>query len=203
MFAYKPEKSNCCIKVWISKDKYYSDIKYEDFVGKFETKFGGKQPKSFTDIAYDRTLKEPAKSAIDSPIGAGGEFLGNLFQFTGQTLPVAALPVGSNQYNIKAGEETFLQRLERGKMPGEILPSGQSGPGKAHTEALRWVINFFGELGIYDVVLPFLLVFTIVFAILEKTKVFGMEEIDGKKYTRKNINAIVAFVVSFCCKQAC
>jgi len=125
--------------------KYYSDIKYEDFVGKFETKFGGKQPKSFTDIAYDRTLKEPAKSAIDSPIGAGGEFLGNLFQFTGQTLPVAALPVGSNQYNIKAGEETFLQRLERGKMPGEILPSGQSGPGKAHTEALRGVINFFGD----------------------------------------------------------
>jgi len=61
----------------------------------------------------------------------------------------------------------------------------------------RGVIDFFGDIGIYDVVLPFLLVFAIVFAILEKTKVFGQEEIDGKKYTRKNINALVAFVVSF------
>ena len=37
--------------------------------------------------------------------------------------------------------------------------------------AFRDVINFFGEIGLYDVVLPFLLVFAIVFAILEKTKV--------------------------------
>jgi len=63
--------------------------------------------------------------------------------------------------------------------------------------AFRGIIEFFDKIGLYDVVLPFLLVFAIVFAILEKTKVFGMEEIDGKKYTRKNINAIVAFVVGF------
>jgi hypothetical protein len=41
------------------------------------------------------------------------------------------------------------------------------------------------------------LVFTIVFAILEKTKVFGMETINEKKYTRKNVNAMVAFSISF------
>lgn len=63
--------------------------------------------------------------------------------------------------------------------------------------AFRGIIEFFDNMGLYDVVLPFLLVFAIVFAILEKTKVFGMEEIDGRKYTRKNINSIVAFVMAF------
>ena len=61
----------------------------------------------------------------------------------------------------------------------------------------RGVISFFGDIGLYDVVLPFLLVFTIVFAILEKTKVFGVEEIEGKKYTRKNLNAMASFVIAF------
>ncbi len=61
----------------------------------------------------------------------------------------------------------------------------------------RGAIEFFNELGIYDVVLPFLLVFTIVFAILDKTRILGTELIDGKKYPKKNINAIVAFVIAF------
>ncbi|MBU0665798.1 MAG: hypothetical protein ABIC91_06375 [Nanoarchaeota archaeon] len=61
----------------------------------------------------------------------------------------------------------------------------------------RGTIEFLNEIGIYDVVLPFLLVFTIVFAILEKTKVYGVEEVEGKKYTKKNLNAMTAFVVSF------
>ena len=59
------------------------------------------------------------------------------------------------------------------------------------------VIGFMQDLGVYDVVLPFMLIFTIVFAILEKTKVLGMDEIDGKKYTKKNLNAMVAFVLAF------
>jgi len=67
----------------------------------------------------------------------------------------------------------------------------------AETSTLREVILFFDKIGIYDVVLPFLLVFTIVFAILEKTKVFGTEEIEGKKYTKKNINSMVSFVIAF------
>ena len=61
----------------------------------------------------------------------------------------------------------------------------------------RGVIQFFGELGIYDIVLPFLLVFTIIFAILEKTKIFGLEKVDGKETTKKNINAMVAIVIAF------
>lgn len=58
-------------------------------------------------------------------------------------------------------------------------------------------MNFFKEMGVFDVVLPFLLVFTIIFAILEKTKVLGTEEIGGKKFTRKNVNAMTAFVIAF------
>ena len=61
----------------------------------------------------------------------------------------------------------------------------------------RGVIEFFTELGIYDVILPFLLVFTIVFAILEKSKVFGTEKIGDTVYTRKNLNSMVAFVIGF------
>jgi|TARA_Y100000310_G_scaffold101298_1_gene99299 hypothetical protein len=67
----------------------------------------------------------------------------------------------------------------------------------AQESAFREALVFFGEIGIYDVVLPFLLVFTIVFAILEKTKVFGTEEVDGVKVTRKNLNAITSFVIGF------
>lgn len=61
----------------------------------------------------------------------------------------------------------------------------------------RGALEFFGEIGVYDVVLPFLLVFSIVFAILEKTKILGVEKIEGSEYTKKNINALVSFVVSF------
>lgn len=61
----------------------------------------------------------------------------------------------------------------------------------------RGALDFFQEIGIYDVVLPFLLVFTIMFAILEKTKIFGYEDPETKKYTRKNLNSMVAFVTAF------
>jgi hypothetical protein len=44
------------------------------------------------------------------------------------------------------------------------------------------------ELGVLDVLLPFLLIFTIVFAVLQKTKILG----DG----RKNFNVIVALVMA-------
>jgi len=48
-------------------------------------------------------------------------------------------------------------------------------------------IDFFRAFGFFDIILPFLLVFTIVFAILEKTKILGEE--------RSNLNAMVAFVI--------
>ena len=63
--------------------------------------------------------------------------------------------------------------------------------------AFRGMIGFLNKLGVYDVILPFLLVFTIVFAILEKTKILGIDKIDGKELGKKNINAMVAFVIAF------
>jgi len=54
-------------------------------------------------------------------------------------------------------------------------------------------IAFLQDFGLFDVILPFLLVFTLVFAVLEKTKIFGMEG----THSRKNLNAMVAFSIAF------
>lgn len=59
------------------------------------------------------------------------------------------------------------------------------------------VIGFLDALGIYDVVLPFLLVFTLVYAILERTRVLGTEKVDKEVIPRKNLNAMAAFVIAF------
>jgi len=62
----------------------------------------------------------------------------------------------------------------------------------------RGVIEFMNRIGLYDVVLPFLLVFTVTYAVLEKSKIFGMtKDEDGQEATKKNLDAIVAFVVAF------
>jgi hypothetical protein len=64
----------------------------------------------------------------------------------------------------------------------------------------RESLVFFDTVGLYDVVLPFLLVFTLVFGTLEKSKIFGTEKsADGKSgpYSRKNLNAMVAFCTAF------
>lgn len=47
------------------------------------------------------------------------------------------------------------------------------------------------DMGILDVLLPFILVFTIVFAVMQKTKILGEE--NGKP--RKNFNAVIALVM--------
>ena len=64
-------------------------------------------------------------------------------------------------------------------------------------EGFRGAIVFLEKLGVYDVVLPFLLVFTIIFAILEKTRILGVEDIEGKQLPKKNLNATVAVVIAF------
>jgi len=48
------------------------------------------------------------------------------------------------------------------------------------------------NIGVLDVILPFILVFTIVFATLQKTKILGEDE---NKKPRKNFNSIVALVM--------
>lgn len=63
--------------------------------------------------------------------------------------------------------------------------------------ALANVIEFFNRIGIYDVVLPFLLTFTITFAILERSKVLGTEKVGGADVPRKNLNSMAAFVIGF------
>ena len=61
----------------------------------------------------------------------------------------------------------------------------------------RGVLSFMGKLGVYDVILPFLLVFTIVFAILEKTKILGVEKVGDQETTKKNLNSMVAVIIAF------
>ncbi len=57
-------------------------------------------------------------------------------------------------------------------------------------------VDFLKEFGLFDVVLPFLLVFAIVFALLEKTRVLGVEKHGGEEHPKKNLNATVSFVVA-------
>lgn len=57
---------------------------------------------------------------------------------------------------------------------------------------LQIAIDFLRDFGFFDVVLPFLLVFTIVFGVLEKTMILGTENNKPKK----NLNSMVAFAVA-------
>jgi len=63
--------------------------------------------------------------------------------------------------------------------------------------ALGNIVEFLKDFGFFDVILPFLLVFTIVFGILEKTRIFGTEKVGGEEYPKKNLNSMVAFVIAF------
>ncbi len=67
----------------------------------------------------------------------------------------------------------------------------------ADTSTFRTSLEFLDKIGVFDVVLPFLLVFTIIFALLEKTRVFGTEKVGGEEYTKKQLNSLVAFVMAF------
>ena len=49
------------------------------------------------------------------------------------------------------------------------------------------MITYFQDIGVYEYFLPFLLVFAIIFAVLEKTKLFGPD--------KERINAVIAFVI--------
>jgi hypothetical protein len=52
---------------------------------------------------------------------------------------------------------------------------------------LQGTIEFLKDFGLFDVILPFLLVFAVVFAVLEKTSILGKD--------KKNLNSIVALVL--------
>jgi len=61
---------------------------------------------------------------------------------------------------------------------------------------LESVIDYLKLIGFYDILLPFILVFTIVYSILEKTEILGHEMIAGKSYPRRSINMIAAFSIA-------
>lgn len=56
----------------------------------------------------------------------------------------------------------------------------------------REIVDTLVDIGFYDVFLPFILVYAVVFAILEKSKIFSSADTDSKQV--KNVNAIIAFV---------
>ena len=58
-------------------------------------------------------------------------------------------------------------------------------------------LGFLDTIGVFDVVLPFLLVFTIVFSLLEKTRIFGVEKVGDNEFTKKHLNSLAAFVMAF------
>ena len=67
-----------------------------------------------------------------------------------------------------------------------------------YTSPFTTGIEFLDRLGVYEVLLPFLLIFTLVFAILEKTRIFGVEEVEGiGEMPKKNLNSMFAFVTAF------
>lgn len=66
----------------------------------------------------------------------------------------------------------------------------------ADQSTFRSTLGFLEELGIYDVILPFLLVFTIMFALLEKTRVFGTDKVGENEYPKKHLNSLASFAVA-------
>lgn len=58
----------------------------------------------------------------------------------------------------------------------------------------REAINNLEGIGVLNIILPFIVVFTLVYAMLEKTKVLGVEK-NGK--AKHNINAMVSFCIGF------
>ena len=62
-------------------------------------------------------------------------------------------------------------------------------------------VEFLRDFGLFDVILPFLLVFTITYAVLEKTRILGTIKVHGSDdvddvIPNKNLNSMVSFVVA-------
>jgi uncharacterized membrane protein YecN with MAPEG domain len=72
-----------------------------------------------------------------------------------------------------------------------------AGPAMTETTTLDNAIQFLRAFGFFNVVLPFLLIFTIVFGVLEKTKIFGTEKFKDETVPRRNLNSVVSFCIAF------
>jgi hypothetical protein len=60
--------------------------------------------------------------------------------------------------------------------------------------AIKDVILTMEEIGFTSVILPFVIIFTVVFAVLQKSRVLGA---DSKGNPKANYNAMVAFIIAF------
>jgi hypothetical protein len=69
------------------------------------------------------------------------------------------------------------------------------GSGSGSSGFLAQGIYKLQEIGIVDVILPFILIFTIVFAVLQKTKILGHDETPEKR-PKKNFNAVISLVMA-------
>lgn len=56
------------------------------------------------------------------------------------------------------------------------------------------IVTSLERIGVHDVLLPFLLIFTLVFSVLEKTKILGVKEGKNNK-PKTNLNTIVSLVM--------
>ncbi|MEK6934609.1 MAG: hypothetical protein AABW46_01900, partial [Nanoarchaeota archaeon] len=54
---------------------------------------------------------------------------------------------------------------------------------------LQSAIDFLDSFGFFDIILPFILVFTLLFAIFEKTEILGKN--------KKNLSALASFAIAF------
>ena len=70
-----------------------------------------------------------------------------------------------------------------------------NGGGSGNTGVFGQGIMALQNAGIVDVLLPFILVFTLVFAILQKTKILGTEGTGDSARPKKNYNVVVALVM--------
>lgn len=60
-------------------------------------------------------------------------------------------------------------------------------------------ISYLYSMGVYNIVLPFLLVFTIVFAFLQKTKILGVQK--NSKRPQAKFNAVIALIMGILAVQ--
>ena len=65
----------------------------------------------------------------------------------------------------------------------------------AEPTSIRGILDTLNAIGLYDVVLPFLIVFTLMFALLQKTRILGT--VDGEP--NKRLNFMLAFLLALLC----
>ena len=109
--------------------------------------------------------------------------------FTAVVLLVLIGIVGSYQSHDLTGIQVYA--------PQSAPQATIAPPAQASEATLDRAIDFLRAFGFFTVVLPFLLIFTIVFGVLEKTKIFGTEKVKDQELPRRNLNSVVAFCIAF------